>query len=93
MLGGKPLRTFNTQQSGFVGKAPQTYPKGGYTRTLPYGNKSTPRVVAIEISMVVTTIPQYRIGTHEGIRNYLERVGREWGSRGRNPSHRSQQVI
>jgi hypothetical protein len=36
---------------GFVGKAPRTFPRGGGSRPLPYGNRVAPRTVAIGISM------------------------------------------
>jgi hypothetical protein len=36
---------------GFVGKAPRTFPRGGGSRPLPYGNRVAPRTVAAGISM------------------------------------------
>ena len=70
MLGGKPLRTFNTSYSGFVGKAPQTYSKGGYARPPPYGNKYTPIVATIDNLVASSIVSQYTTGTHQSERNY-----------------------
>jgi hypothetical protein len=39
---------------GFIGKAPRTFPRGGGSRPPPYGNRVTPRTVAIGISMAVS---------------------------------------
>jgi hypothetical protein len=39
---------------GFVGKALRTFPRGGRSRPLPYGNKITPRIVVAGISMAET---------------------------------------
>ena len=39
---------------GFVGKAPRTFPRGGGSRPLPYGNRVMPRTVAAGISMAVS---------------------------------------
>jgi hypothetical protein len=39
---------------GFVGKAPRTFPRGGGSRPLPYGNRVTPRIVAAWISMAAS---------------------------------------
>jgi hypothetical protein len=36
---------------GFVGKAPRTFPRGGGSRPPPYGNRVTPRIVVVGISM------------------------------------------
>jgi hypothetical protein len=38
----------------FVGKAPRTFPRGGGSRPLPYGNRFVPRTIATGISMVVS---------------------------------------
>jgi hypothetical protein len=34
---------------GFVGKAPKTFPRGGGSRPPPYGNRVTPRTLAVGI--------------------------------------------
>jgi hypothetical protein len=39
---------------GFVGKALRTFPRGGGSRPLPYGNRVAPRTIAAGISMVVS---------------------------------------
>jgi hypothetical protein len=39
---------------GFVGKAPRTFPRGGGSRPLPYGNRVVPRTIDTGISMVVS---------------------------------------
>jgi hypothetical protein len=38
----------------FVGKAPRTFPRGGGSRPLPYGNRVMPRIVAAGISMAAS---------------------------------------
>jgi hypothetical protein len=73
---------------GFVGKAPRTFPRGGGSRPLPYGNRVTPRIVAAGISMeasatsfsspTVQTRPLPSQGT----------ASRGRGSRGRNSFQR-----
>jgi hypothetical protein len=35
----------------FVGKASRTFPRGGGSRPLPYGNRVSPRTIATGISM------------------------------------------
>jgi hypothetical protein len=44
----------STSSSGFIGKAPRTFPRGGGSRPPPYGNRVAPRTVAVGISMVVS---------------------------------------
>jgi hypothetical protein len=39
---------------GFIGKAPRTFPRRGGSRPPPYGNRVTPRTVAIGISMATS---------------------------------------
>jgi hypothetical protein len=52
-LTGGTRPTFS-HRPGFVGKAPRTFPRGGGSRTPPYGNRVTPRTVATGISMVAS---------------------------------------
>ena len=41
-------------RTGFMGKAPRTFPRGGGSMPPPYGNRVTPRTVAAGISMVAS---------------------------------------
>ena len=47
-------RSTSPHRPGFVGKTPRTFPKGGGSRPLPYGNRVAPRTIAIGISMAVS---------------------------------------
>jgi hypothetical protein len=49
-LTGGMRRSF-PHRPGFVGKTPRTFLRGGGSRPPPYGNKVTPRTVAVGISM------------------------------------------
>jgi hypothetical protein len=40
--------------TGFVGKSPGTFPRGGGSRPPPYGNIVAPRIVTKGISMVAS---------------------------------------
>jgi hypothetical protein len=51
LIGG--TRPTFLHRPGFVGKALRTFPRGGGSRPLPYGNRVSPRTVAIGISMAV----------------------------------------
>jgi hypothetical protein len=42
----KGMRSTIPQQSGFMEKAPRTFSRGGSSKKPPYGNRTTPRVVA-----------------------------------------------
>jgi hypothetical protein len=52
-LNGGARSTF-PHRPGFVGKAPQTFPRGGGSRPPPYDNRFVPRIVAIGISMAAS---------------------------------------
>jgi hypothetical protein len=52
-LTGGARSTF-LHRPGFVGKAPQTFPRGGGSRPPPYGNRFTPRTMATWISMATS---------------------------------------
>jgi hypothetical protein len=52
----------------FMGKAPRTFSRGGRSRSPPYGNKVTPRTVAIGISMVASVASRSSPTTSVGSR-------------------------
>ena len=64
LMGGTRL-TF-PHHPGFVGKASQTFPRGGGSRPLPYGNRFTPRTVAAGISMEASATPRSSPATQTG---------------------------
>jgi hypothetical protein len=69
---------------GFVGKALRTFPRGGGLRPLLYGNRVTPRTVAIGISMAVSATSHSLPTTQTGPRPSQGTTSRGRGSRGRN---------
>ena len=69
---------------GFVGKAPRTFPRGGGSRPLPYGNRFTPRTVATGISMATSAASHSTPTVQTGPQPYQGTVSRGRGSRGRN---------
>jgi hypothetical protein len=81
---------------GFVGKAPRTFPRGGGSRPLPYGNRFMPRIVATGISMAVSAASRSSPTVQTGPRPSQGTVSRGRGSRGRNSfqrqTHNSAQV-
>ena len=68
----------------FVGKAPRTFPKGGGSRPPPYGNRVTPRIVAIGISMAASAASRSSPTTQAGPRPSQGTTSRGRGSKGRN---------
>ena len=81
---------------GFVGKSPRTFPRGGGSRPPPYGNRVTPRIVAIGISMATSATSRSLPMVQIGLRPSQGITSRGRGSRGRNsfqrPSQSSVQV-
>ena len=69
---------------GFVGKAPRTFPRGGGSRPLPYGNRVAPRRVATGISMAASEASRSLPTTQTGPRPSQGTTSRGRGSRGRN---------
>ena len=61
--------------------------------TPPYGNRSTPRVAAVDRSVATRAVPQPATGTHQGVRNFRGSAGRGRGPRGRSPSQISDSLI
>ena len=82
--------------SGFVGKAPRTFPREGGSRPPPYGNRVTPRTVAAGISMAASAASRSSPTVQTGPRPSQGIVSRGRGSKGRNSfqrqSHNSAQV-
>ena len=80
----------------FVGKAPRTFPRGGGSRPLPYGNKVTPRTITIGISMAGSASSHSLPTTQTGPRPSQGIASRGRDSRGRNltlmPSTNNPQV-
>jgi hypothetical protein len=81
---------------GFVRKAPRTFPRGGGSRPPPYGNRVTPRTVAVGISMAASAASHSSPMTQIGPRPSQGTTSRGKGSKGRNSfqrqSHNSVQV-
>jgi hypothetical protein len=81
---------------GFVGKALKTFPKGGGSRTPPYGNKFMPRIEAAWISMAVSATSRSSPTVQTCPRPSQGTTSRGRGSRGRNSfqrhSHNNAQV-
>jgi hypothetical protein len=81
---------------GFVGKAPRTFPRGGGSRPLPYGNRVAPRTVATGISMAASAASRSSPTVQTGPRPSQGTTSRGKGSRGRNSfqrqSHNNAQV-
>jgi hypothetical protein len=73
---------------GFVGKAPRTFPRGGGSRPLPYGNRVTPRTVAVGISMATSAASRSSPTMQTGPRPSQGIASRGRGSRGRNSFQR-----
>jgi hypothetical protein len=73
---------------GFVGKAPRTFPRGGGSRPPPYGNRVTPRTMAIGISTAASATSRSSTMVQIGPRPYQGTVSRGRGSRGRNSFQR-----
>jgi hypothetical protein len=48
------MRSTFSHHTGFVGKAPMTFSRGGSSRPPPYGNRVAPRTVATGISMAAS---------------------------------------
>jgi hypothetical protein len=73
---------------GFLGKAPQAFPRGGGSRPPPYGNRFMPRTVAIGISMAASATSRSSPMMQTGPQPYQGTVSRGRGSRGRNSFQR-----
>jgi hypothetical protein len=81
---------------GFIRKAPRTFPRGGGSRPLLYGNRVTLRTVAAGISMAVSVASHSLPMAQTGPRLSQGTTSRDRGSRGRNSfqrqSHNNAQV-
>jgi hypothetical protein len=90
------MRPSFSHHPGFVGKAPRTFPRGGGSRTPPYGNRVAPRKVTVGVSMVVSAASRSSPMTQIGPRPSQGTTSRGRGSRGRNSfqrqTHNSAQV-
>ena len=77
------------RQTGFMWKAPRTFPRGGSRRPPPYGNRVIPRTPTVGISMVSSAAsPRVsRARTNQSHRRGTTSGGR--GSRGRNSFQRT----
>jgi hypothetical protein len=80
----------------FVGKVPRTFPRGGDSRPLPYGNRVMPRIVAAGISIAVSATSRSSPTMKTDPRPSQGTTSWGRGSRGRNSfqrqSHNSAQV-
>jgi hypothetical protein len=94
-LTGGTRPTFS-HRPGFIGKAPRTFPRGGGSRPPPYGNRVTPRIVAVGISMAVSATSRTSPVAQTGPRPSQGTTSRGRSSRGRNSfqrhSHNNAQV-
>jgi hypothetical protein len=94
-LTGGARSTFS-HRPGFVGKAPWTFPRGGGSRPLPYGNKFVPRPIAVGISMATSATSRSSPTVQTGPRPSQGTMSRGRGSRGgnsfSNQSHNSAPV-
>jgi hypothetical protein len=82
-LNGGTRSTF-LHHSRFVEKAPRKFPRGGSSRPPPYGNRVTPRTVAIGISMAVSAASHSSPTTQTSPQPSQGTTSRGRGSRGRN---------
>jgi hypothetical protein len=71
-------------QPRFVGKAPRKFPMGGGSRPLPYGNRVTPRIVTVGISMAASAASRSSPTMQTGPRPSQGTTSRGRGSRGKN---------
>jgi hypothetical protein len=76
---------------GFIGKVPRTFPRGGGSRPPPYGNRVTPRIVAIGISMAASAASRSSPMMQPGPRPSQGTTSRGRGSRGRKSFQRQSQ--
>jgi hypothetical protein len=76
------------QHLGFVGKAPRTFPRGGSSRSPPYGNRVAPRTVSTGISMETSATSHSSPTMQASPRPSQGVASRGRGSRGRNSFHR-----
>jgi hypothetical protein len=94
-LTGGTRPTF-THRPGFVKKAPRTFPMGGGSRPLPYGNRVAPRIVATGISMAASAASRSSPTVQTSPRPSQGTTSRSMGSKGRNSfqrqSHNNAQV-
>jgi hypothetical protein len=84
----KGMRPTFPHHPGFVGKAPTTFPRGGGSRPLPYGNKVTPRTIAAGISMEASATSRSSPTMQVGPRPSQGAASRGRGFRGRNAFQR-----
>jgi hypothetical protein len=80
----KGVRSTFPQHSGFVGKAPRTFSRGGSSRPPPHGNRVASRAVVIGISMAASATSHSSPTTQAGPRPSQGEASRGRGSRGRN---------
>jgi hypothetical protein len=73
---------------GFVGKALRTFPRGGGSRPLPYGNRVAPRTVDTTISMATSAASRSSPAAQTGPRPSQGTTSRAKCSRGRNSFQR-----